>query len=82
MNRETFHKQRVEYFQIANRVFSDYPQVRVFEMASKLCDVEHCYSVIDNVLIYRDSAHLGYDGSKFIGKFMVPLIKESLNQAQ
>ena len=81
MNRETFNKQRVEYFQVANRVFADYPQVRVFDMASKLCGAEHCYSVIDNVLIYRDSAHLGYDGSKFIGNFMVPLIKEPLNQA-
>ena len=80
MKRETFDKQRVEYFQIANRVLSDYPKIKVFDVASKLCDSEYCYSVIDNKLLYHDSSHLGYDGSKYIGQFLVPLIKDSLNE--
>ena len=80
MKRETFDKQRAEYFQIANSVLSDYPKIKVFDVASKLCDSEYCYAAIDNQLLYHDSSHLGYDGSKYIGQFMVPLIKDSLNE--
>lgn len=78
MKRETFDKQRVQYFEIVNRVLSDYPRVKVFDVASKLCDSDFCYSVINNELLYHDRSHLGYDGSKYIGQFMIPLIKDSL----
>lgn len=82
MKRETFDKQRLHYFQLVNRVLSDYPKIKVFDVASKLCDSEYCYSVIDNKLLYHDTSHLGYDGSKYIGQFMVPLIKDSLNESK
>lgn len=78
MKRETFEKQRVQYFQIVNRVLPDYPKIKVFDVSSKLCDAEYCYSVIDNLLMYHDSSHLSDDGSKYIGQFIVPLIKESI----
>jgi peptidoglycan/LPS O-acetylase OafA/YrhL len=80
MKRETFNKQRPDYFQLVNRVLSDYPKIKVFDVASKLCDHEYCYSVIDNRLLYHDTSHLGHDGSKYIGQLMVPLITDSLNE--
>jgi peptidoglycan/LPS O-acetylase OafA/YrhL len=82
MKREVFDKQRVEYFRIVNRVLSDYPQIKVFDVAAKLCDSEYCYSVIDNTLMYHDRSHLGYDGSKYIGELMIPLIKDALNETR
>ncbi len=80
MKRETYDKQRVQFFQILNRVLADYPNIKVFDVASKLCDSEYCYATIDNTLLYKDSSHLGYNGSKYVGQFMVPLIKDSLNE--
>lgn len=80
MKRETFDSQRVEYFRIANSVLSDYPKIKVFDVASKLCDEEYCYAVIDNELLYHDQSHLSFDGSIYVGQFLLPLIKESLQE--
>lgn len=80
MELETFNKQRAQYFRIANIVLADYPNIKVFNVASKLCDDEYCYALIDNKLLYHDRSHLSHAGSKYIGELMVPLIKKSLNE--
>jgi len=73
---------RVEYFEIARRVLSEYPNIKVFDVASKLCDSEYCYAVIDNKLLYQDVSHLNYEGSKYVSEFMVPLIRKTLTESQ
>ena len=82
MKRETFDNQRAEFFRITKHVLSDYPNIKVFDVASKLCDAEYCYSIIDNTLMYQDRSHLGYDGAKYIGEFLAPLIKKSLDESK
>jgi hypothetical protein len=82
MKRETFDKQRVQYFKIARGVLSDFPNIKVFDVASKLCDTEYCYAVIDNEMMYHDQSHLSFDGSVYIGRFLEPLIKEALNESK
>lgn len=79
MTRETFDNQRVEYFKIAKNVLSDYPEIKVFDVASQLCDDEHCYAVIDDELLYQDQSHLSFDGSIYVGQFLLPMIKDVLN---
>lgn len=78
--REVYEKQRVAYFRIARSVLSDYPNVRVFDIADKLCDDEFCYAVINNELMYHDRSHLGFDGSIYVGQFLLPLIDEALRE--
>lgn len=80
MTIKTYENQRTQYFEIVRRVLSDYPEIKVFDVASKLCDTQYCYAVIDNTLLYRDTSHLGREGSKFVGRLMLPLIKDSLKE--
>jgi len=81
MKREVYDNYRVEYFEIARRVLSEYPNIKVFDVASKLCDSEYCYAVIDNKLLYQDVSHLNYEGSKYVSEFMVPLIRKTLTES-
>ena len=82
MKREVYDNQRVQYFRIAKKVLSEFPTIRVFDVATTLCDSEYCHAVVDNKLLYHDTSHLGYEGSKYVGKFLVPTIEKALTESQ
>ncbi len=82
ITREAYEGQRVAYFNIARRVLAEFPNIRVFDVADVLCDEEYCHAVIDNKLMYHDPSHLGYDGSQYVGEFMVPMVNESLGKTE
>ncbi len=80
IDREKFDKQRVEYFSIARRVLAEFPEVLVFDVASKLCDEDYCYATIDDKLLYHDASHLGYYGSQYVGQYIAPIIEQALKE--
>ena len=82
ITRKLYEGQRVQYLRIANRVLKDFPNIKVFDVASTLCDQEYCYASIDNKLLYHDSSHLSYEGSKYVGQYMAPVIKDLLKESQ
>lgn len=49
-------------------VLKDYPQVKVFDPASALCDADKCRVLRDGALLYRDTHHLSYRGDLLVGE--------------
>ena len=53
-------------------VLDEFPQVRRFDLASAICDEEHCWAMKDGKLLYRDAGHLSNDGSDFVAEKLWP----------
>ncbi|SFU39332.1 Peptidoglycan/LPS O-acetylase OafA/YrhL, contains acyltransferase and SGNH-hydrolase domains [Pseudoduganella namucuonensis] len=49
-------------------VLREFPQVRLFDAASGLCDAQRCKGMADGVLLYRDNNHLSYRGDLLVGE--------------
>ncbi|WP_296948664.1 acyltransferase family protein [uncultured Massilia sp.] len=49
-------------------VLKDFPQVKVFDPASALCDAAKCRVLRDDALLYRDTHHLSYRGDLLVGE--------------
>ena len=50
-------------------VLKDYPQVKVFDPASAICDDKACRVMIDGALMYRDTHHFSYRGDLRVGEY-------------
>ncbi len=53
-------------------VLDEFPQVRRFDLASAICDEEHCWTMKDGKLLYRDTNHLSNDGSDLVAEKLWP----------
>lgn len=59
-------------------VLKDFPQVKVFDAATPLCDKEYCWALIEGQILYRDRGHLSDSGSNFVAPFLRELLIKSL----
>jgi peptidoglycan/LPS O-acetylase OafA/YrhL len=52
---------------ILNQIKGEYPQLKVIDPLSVMCDQELCYSELNGIPLYRDSNHLNDISSKELG---------------
>ena len=53
-------------------VLAAFPQVRVFDPTSVLCDDARCWAMKDGKLLHRDRGHLSNDGSDLVAEKLWP----------
>lgn len=75
VSRIEYDNRSVKYKEVVYSVLEDFPQVKVFDASKALCDKKWCWAIKDGINIYRDPDHLSDDGSKYIAKFLAPIIK-------
>ena len=80
IERETYDNQRRYYFHLARSMLAVYPGIKSFDVATKLCDDDYCYAILDDTVMYQDSSHLSREGSKYIGQFIAPMIEQAVTQ--
>ena len=73
---ETFHHQNDHYRQLMWAIIEDYPTVKVFDLASELCDGRSCSAMRDGKLLYRDDNHLSPAGGQLIAPNLINVILE------
>ena len=56
-------------------VLSEFPSVRVFDAAARLCDERYCWAEKNGTLLYRDANHLSLDGSRYLAEELVAMIR-------
>jgi peptidoglycan/LPS O-acetylase OafA/YrhL len=49
----------------------EHPSVIIIDPAKVMCDVQYCYSELNDVPLYRDKGHLNYEGSMLIGELYI-----------
>jgi hypothetical protein len=70
LERNKFHRELV------NEVLSKFPNVKTVDQSESLCDEKSCPVVKDNILLYRDDAHLSLRGAVYsLRKFHEIFIK-------
>lgn len=67
-NCEGLKKAEPYYFET---IRSRYPQIQLLDPNAVICQSERCRPVIDNVLLYRDDAHLNDIGSRLVGRHLL-----------
>ena len=58
----------VEVKSRAERFLTSLDNANVITIRSAVCEFGQCYASKDGIFIYRDSGHLSYEGSQFLGK--------------
>ncbi|RFO98012.1 hypothetical protein DIC66_04610 [Rhodoferax lacus] len=66
VDRATVDKINLGYRSMVFRVLKDYPQVKVWDPYTMVCDDKMCNGVKNDLSLYRDKIHLGYYGSQYI----------------
>jgi peptidoglycan/LPS O-acetylase OafA/YrhL len=75
MSRENFEESSHIYRELVFRVLQDYPDVKVFDAATALCDKNYCWAMKDNQLLYRDRIHLTLQGSEYMATKLAEMIR-------
>lgn len=79
ISRQAFDIRNSEYRAIVHSVLKDYPSVKIFDAAAKLCDDKMCWAKKDNVLLYGDTNHLTLRGAEYIAESLIKLIPYTNN---
>jgi len=64
---QTYQESGRDYYPMVDEVLRRFPEVRVLELTSVLCDGRECTAMRDGKMLYRDFAHLSIDGSIAVG---------------
>ena len=78
--RSSFEQENLRYRELVNKILKDYPQVVVFDSAVPFCDDKLCYGKKGEDLMYRDGAHLSLEGTRYLAKYLVPLIEKEIDK--
>jgi hypothetical protein len=62
------YARQAEYRQVIAKLKSLHPKLEVFDSTSYWCNQETCFISQDGNLLYLDSDHLNFQGSKFIAE--------------
>ena len=68
--KKSYERWNEEFNKISSNVLLDFPNVKILNTPSIICDNVMCHGKIDGKILYRDDNHLSLDGSIFIGKKM------------
>jgi peptidoglycan/LPS O-acetylase OafA/YrhL len=78
VSRADFDQRTRKYHALVAEVLKGFPQVVLFDASDKLCDDKWCWASKNDTLLYRDVDHLSPEGSRFVGAFLHPLIRQEL----
>lgn len=71
----TITERQASYDSLLKTVLKKFPQVTLINPLQYLCDDKKCTIIIDDRLLYRDSHHLGLNGSRYLAEKILPLIE-------
>lgn len=74
ISRQEFDIRNNEYRALVYSVLNNFPSVKIFDAAAKLCDDKMCWAKKDNILFYSDTNHLTLLGSEYIAKSLINII--------
>jgi len=74
MTNEAFMTRNATYRALMTKILSDYPSVKVFDMAEYLCDDKFCFAKKDGILMYRDDNHLSEAGARMMAPHLYRLL--------
>ncbi len=74
IDKSKFLARHKEYRKMIFDLLKKYPEIKVFDPSIFLCDSSYCYAKLGSSLMFYDSDHLSYEGSKFISKQLVEFI--------
>ena len=77
--RQSYENEFVEFKDLTNKVLKDFSDVLIFDAVNYFCDNELCYAKRNGDILYKDREHLSVQGSLFLGKFFMPILKGSNN---
>jgi hypothetical protein len=77
-SRQDFEASDREYREIVFSVLKDFPKVRIFDAAAIMCDAQWCWAMKDGKLLYGDSNHISAEGSRYISKVLVKLLRTEI----
>lgn len=55
------------YRKLLANVMREFPSVKIWDPSRELCDEQYCWAMKNDVLLYRDEAHLSESGSIWLG---------------
>lgn len=64
-----------EYRRLVISVTDAFPNVKVFDSSSSLCDENWCTAKKDGHIFYSDTNHLSLDGARHVGEYLLPIIR-------
>lgn len=71
--RNRYEQEAGPYRRKIQAVLSNYPKVRVWDLAKHLCDDEYCWAMKDGQMLYnRDGTHLSVMGSRWLAERFSP----------
>ncbi|MDO8450422.1 MAG: acyltransferase family protein [Rhodoferax sp.] len=74
--RQEFDDRNRDYRSLVRSILEKYPQIKVFDAATELCDLQWCWAMKDNQMLYRDNNHLSVQGSLFIARGLAKMIQK------
>ncbi|MBV4475973.1 acyltransferase family protein [Pseudomonas botevensis] len=77
--REQFDKNQpfTDYKSLVVAATKDFPQVKILDLSTKLCDENRCYLAKDGRLLYSDNSHLNFDGSRYVAPYLIDAIESN-----
>ena len=76
--RQDFNDRNDQYRKFIYNILKDYPTIKLFDPTEIFCDDRKCHAIKDSKILYRDFDHLSLDGSEFVAKHLIPIIRETL----
>lgn len=74
ISRSNFDRNNQDYRDLVFRVLNDFPNVKVFDTSTQLCDSEYCWAMKDGKILYRDDVHLSVQGSEYLARELVKIL--------
>jgi peptidoglycan/LPS O-acetylase OafA/YrhL len=65
---DTYMSDNKLYRDVVFEVLKNFPDVKVFDSSLYLCKEGNCNAIINDEVMYRDSVHLSYLGSMYLGR--------------
>ena len=59
-----------KYREIVTQILSKFPEVKVLDPLSVLCDDMYCWAIKENKMLYRDNNHLNEVGAEYLSNHL------------
>jgi peptidoglycan/LPS O-acetylase OafA/YrhL len=63
------------YKSVINLAIKNYSGVSAYDLSTPLCDEENCYLTKNGKLLYKDTNHLNYEGSRYVASYIIQATK-------
>lgn len=71
MQRALVDERQKPYREAVKSILGDFPDIKVFDPMSYLCDKTYCYAVINDKMMYRDRQHISNAGAEYLSNELI-----------